>query len=187
MKTDWTLGTLVDPERHQGPVALGTRTIEDVLPHLEMMLLIRHVERCLARGRKDGVIGGPVHLGVGQEAVAVGVSAELSAADRVFGAHRSHSHVLAMGSDVRALLAEVLGKDTGLSRGLGGSMHLWDQPRGFYGSVPIVAGTVALLTRASGSQSRQWPKRPPPSFAILASQCTYWASAMAGIPPWLSQ
>ena len=64
-----------------------------------------------------------MHLGVGQEAVAVGVSAALRAADRVFGAHRSHSHVLALGVDVRRLFAEVLGRDTGLSRGMGGSMH----------------------------------------------------------------
>jgi pyruvate dehydrogenase E1 component alpha subunit len=113
------------------------------------MMCIRLVERQLGQARKNGIIGGPVHLGIGQEAIAVGVSACLRSSDRVFGAHRSHSHVLALGSDVHRLFAEVLGKDTGLSRGMGGSMHLWDGPRGFYGSVPIVAGTVPLAVGAA--------------------------------------
>lgn len=117
--------------------------------NLRTMLLIRKAEQHLAEQRREGLIGGPVHLGVGQEAIAVGVSASLGATDRVFGAHRSHSHLLAVGSSLHGLFAEVLGKDTGLSRGMGGSMHLWDQPRGFYGSVPIVAGTVPLAVGAA--------------------------------------
>lgn len=117
--------------------------------NLRTMLLIRKAEQHLAEKRREGLIGGPVHLGVGQEAIAVGVSASLGATDRVFGAHRSHSHLLAVGSSLHGLFAEVLGKDTGLSRGMGGSMHLWDQSRGFYGSVPIVAGTVPLAVGAA--------------------------------------
>jgi pyruvate dehydrogenase E1 component alpha subunit len=113
------------------------------------MMRIRMVEQHLAAQRRDGQIGGPVHLGVGQEAVAVGVSQHLRPSDRVFGAHRSHSHLLALGSGIHGLFAEVLGKDTGLSRGMGGSMHLWDEPHGFYGSVPIVAGTVSLAVGAA--------------------------------------
>ena len=87
-------------------------------------------------------------MGVGQEGIAVGVSRFLRSSDRVFGAHRSHPHVLALGSSIHRLFAEILGKDTGLSRGMGGSMHLWDEPHGFYGSVPIVAGTVPLAVGA---------------------------------------
>ena len=102
-----------------------------------MMCFIRLTENKLAVMRRDGLIGGPVHLGAGQEAVAVGVSSHLRASDRVFGSHRSHSHLLALGSSVKALFAEVLGKETGNSKGMGGSMHLWDQPRGFYGSVTL--------------------------------------------------
>lgn len=116
--------------------------------YLKSMILIRMAEQRIAEGRKDGVIGGPVHLGVGQEAIAVGVSSTLQNTDRVFGAHRSHSQILALGAGVHGLFAEVLGKDTGVSRGMGGSMHLWDQSVGFYGSVPIVAGTVALAVGA---------------------------------------
>jgi len=145
----WSFGDLSDPAQHQHPIDVTGQEVEKLLAQLRMMLLIRHAERFLADGRRDGLIGGPVHLGVGQEAVAVGVSAELRKTDRVFGAHRSHSHVLAMGSSLRRLFAEILGKDTGLSRGMGGSMHLWDQPNGFYGSVPIVSGTVPLAVGAA--------------------------------------
>lgn len=123
--------------------------------YLKTMLLIRKAEQNLAEKRREGLIGGPVHLGVGQEAIAVGVSASLRATDRIFGAHRSHSHLLAMGSSLRGLFAEILGKETGLSHGMGGSMHLWDQPRGFYGSVPIVAGTVSLAVGAAMAAKMQ--------------------------------
>ena len=146
--TNWSLGRLADPAQCQDPVDVTGHGAKSLMKHLEMMLRIRLVERCLAAGKRDGVIGGPVHLGVGQEAIAVGVSAELTANDRVFGGHRSHSHVLALGTDVRRLCAEVLGKETGLSKGMGGSMHLWDGPVGFAGSVPIVSGTVPLAVGA---------------------------------------
>jgi pyruvate dehydrogenase E1 component alpha subunit len=143
------LGGLADPAKYHEPIEITAEDPEFLRSQLGKMLRIRMVEQQLARARKDGIIGGPVHLGVGQEAVAVGVSACLRSSDRVFGAHRSHSHVLALGSEIHALFAEVLGRDTGLSRGMGGSMHLWDGPRGFYGSVPIVAGTVPLAVGAA--------------------------------------
>ena len=146
---DWNFGDLGDPTKHQQHIDLFGQDLDIILFQLQMMLRIRLAERCLAEGRRDGLIGGPVHLGVGQEAVAVGVAAELRKTDRVFGAHRSHSHVLSMGSSLHRLFAEVLGKETGLSRGMGGSMHLWDQPNGFYGSVPIVSGTVPLAVGAA--------------------------------------
>jgi pyruvate dehydrogenase E1 component alpha subunit len=146
---NWSFDDLVDPSQHQQAIEVSGQDIETILGQLQMMLRIRLAERCLAEGRRDGLIGGPVHLGVGQEGVAVGVAAELRKTDRVFGAHRSHSHVLSMGSSLHRLFAEVLGKETGLSRGMGGSMHLWDQPNGFYGSVPIVSGTVPLAVGAA--------------------------------------
>ena len=142
------LGNLALPERYHEPIDISAADRTTLVGYLHSMYRIRLAERKLAEARKDGLIGGPVHLGVGQEAIAVGVSAQLRPTDRVFGAHRSHSHLLALGSSVQKLFAEVLGKDTGHSRGMGGSMHLWDQPRGFYGSVPIVAGTVALAVGA---------------------------------------
>ena len=142
------LGDLADPSKFHDPIDVRGADLDGLTRQLQTMLTIRMVEQHLADMRRDGFIGGPVHLGAGQEAVAAGVSAHLRATDRVFGAHRSHSHLLALGSSMHGLFAEVLGKDTGLSRGMGGSMHLWDQPRGFYGSVPIVAGTVSLAVGA---------------------------------------
>jgi pyruvate dehydrogenase E1 component alpha subunit len=147
-KSDFFLGEFADPKRFYNPIELSTLDSVVLEGYLESMIRIRIVERKIADGRRDGFIGGPVHLGVGQEAVAVGISKWLRSSDRVFGAHRSHSHLLALGSSVHGLFAEVLGRDTGLSRGMGGSMHLWDQPRGFYGSVPIVAATVPLAVGA---------------------------------------
>lgn len=143
------LNQLADPNACHELIDIGNERAPVVSAYLRLMLLIRKAEQQLAAARAGGVIGGPVHLGAGQEAIAVGVSASLRATDRVFGAHRSHSHLLAMGSSLHGLFAEVLGKVTGLSRGMGGSMHLWDQPRGFYGSVPIVSGTVSLAVGAA--------------------------------------
>ena len=145
---DWSLGRLADPACCWEPIEVAGQDPELLLGHLKSMLRIRAAERCLADGRRDRLIGGPVHLGVGQEAVAVGVATHLRKSDRVFGAHRSHSHLISMGASLHRLFAEVLGRSTGLSRGMGGSMHLWDQPNGFYGSVPIVAGTVPLAVGA---------------------------------------
>ena len=142
------LGSLAEPTKHHEPIVIHDYSAKELTQYLKSMTLIRKVEQRLALGRKDGLIGGPVHLGAGQEAIAVGVSASLQKTDRVFGAHRSHSHLLALNPDFHKLFAEVLGKDTGFSRGMGGSMHLWDQPNGFYGSVPIVSGTVALAVGA---------------------------------------
>ena len=97
---------------------------ELLLRVLEKMVHIRMVEQRLAKERELGLIGGPVHLGVGQEAIAAGLSEFLTSNDKIFGAHRSHSHLLSMNPDEYRLFAEVLGKDTGFSKGMGGSMHL---------------------------------------------------------------
>ena len=145
---DLELGDLFDPSKLHDPLEVGGRELSALTSHLRGMLRIRLVEEHLARMRREGDIGGPVHLGVGQEAVAIGVSAHLRPSDMVFGAHRSHAPVLALGGSIHGLFAEVLGKETGLSKGMGGSMHLWDGPNGFFGSVPIVAGTVPLAVGA---------------------------------------
>ncbi len=91
----------------------------------------------------------PVHLYTGQEAVAAGVCAALSKEDYIFGNHRSHGHYLAKGGGMRELVAEVYCRETGCSRGWGGSMHLVDPSVGMMGSAPIVAGTVSLALGAA--------------------------------------
>ena len=128
---------------------LDSRLRHELIDNLSRMIQIRVAEYKIASLRKLGHIGGPVHLGAGQEAIAVGISKYLSKSDKVFSGHRSHAHLLAMGSYPYKLFAEVLGKSTGLNKGMGGSMHLWDGPNGFYGSVPIVAGTVPLAVGAA--------------------------------------
>jgi len=146
---------LSNPEKYHNPISINNQNIDVLKNMLSTMLLIRKTEQQLALGRKNGLIGGPVHLGAGQEAIAVGVSQNLKKTDRVFGAHRSHSHLLALNPDFYRLFAEVLGKETGFSKGMGGSMHLYDQPSGFYGSVPIVAGTVSLAVGAAMAAKMQ--------------------------------
>tara|TARA_B110000211_G_scaffold46695_1_gene50050 strand:- start:1018 stop:2049 length:1032 start_codon:yes stop_codon:yes gene_type:complete len=149
------LKELSEPKSHHGPISIANNDSDTLRGMLELMCLIRKTEHQLAFGRKKGLIGGPVHLGAGQEAIAVGVSQNLKKTDRVFGAHRSHSHLLSLNPNFYRLFAEVLGKETGFSKGMGGSMHLYDQPNGFYGSVPIVAGTVALAVGAAMAAKMQ--------------------------------
>ena len=153
MKND--LKELSNPEKYYDLILIDNQDASALKNILSTMLLIRKTEQQLALGRKNGLIGGPVHLGVGQEAIAVGISQNLRKTDRVFSAHRSHSHLLALNPNCYKLFAEVLGKNTGFSKGMGGSMHLYDQPSGFYGSVPIVAGTVSLAVGAAMAAKMQ--------------------------------
>lgn len=114
----------------------------------EKMLLIRKVEQKLAYEKQKGSIVGPVHLSVGQEAIAAALSHFISHGDVVFGNHRSHAHLLSLGTNLVSFFAEILAKQNGLSKGMGGSMHLTDVENGFIGSVPIVAATVPLAVGA---------------------------------------
>ena len=140
---------LVNPKKFQQPILIKGNNLHQLKKFLEMMIVIRKSEQQLAIAREKGLIRGPVHLGVGQEAISVGISKNLKKTDKVFGNHRSHSHLLSLNLNFYKLFAEVLGKKTGFSKGMGGSMHLYDKTNGFYGSVPIVAGTVPLAVGAS--------------------------------------
>ncbi len=149
MKTHHSeLGTLIDPNKFTGPLNTAGWAATHLRSMLNAMLTIRLVEETVAELALSGEAKCPCHLAIGQEAVAVGVAQKLKTTDRAFGAHRSHSHFLAMGGSIQGLLSEVLGKATGCSLGMGGSMHLYGQEFGFMGSVPIVAGTVPLAVGA---------------------------------------
>ena len=143
------LGSLTDPTQFCEPLDIDEMPKEDLLPFVRSMLLIRRVEETIADMVESGEAKCPCHLGIGQEAAAVGVASALRPTDRAFGAHRSHSHYVAMGGNVRQLLAEVLGKVTGCSRGFGGSMHLRDTSIGLMGTVPIVGATIPLAVGAA--------------------------------------
>lgn len=111
---------------------------------LAQMMIIRFLEEALAEHYSDQRMRCPMHLCIGQEAIAVGVSKGLSKEDKVFSNHRSHGHYIAKGGDMFAMVAEIFGKASGCSGGRGGSMHLIDLDVQFMGSTPIVGGTVPL-------------------------------------------
>jgi TPP-dependent pyruvate/acetoin dehydrogenase alpha subunit len=139
---------LVDPTRFRGPLCIDGEEADVLLRMLGKMQLIRRAEEHLGDMVESGKVVCPCHLGIGQEAIAVGVAEAIGASGRVFGAHRSHPHYLALNDDVAGLFAEVLGRVGGCSGGMGGSMHLVHRASGFYGSVPIVAGTVPIAAGA---------------------------------------
>jgi TPP-dependent pyruvate/acetoin dehydrogenase alpha subunit len=149
MDIDEDLGTLADSAQHHGPLTLPAGDRSWLSAAMRKMLLIRSAEDHIGKMVEAGKIRCPCHLAIGQEAVPVGVSRSLRPSDRIFGAHRSHGHYLALGGSLKALMAEVLGKDTGASRGMGGSMHLIDLSVGLRGTVPIVGSTIAIATGAA--------------------------------------
>jgi 2-oxoisovalerate dehydrogenase E1 component len=115
------------------------------------MLIIRKTEEQLARSYQQGNIPGACHTYVGQEAVAVGVSAHLTHDDVVFSTHRGHGHALAKGVPPREVIAELFGKATGVSRGRGGSMHLFSPGVGLMGTTGIVGPNILQATGAGYS------------------------------------
>lgn len=116
---------------------------------------IRVFEDQVQRLAAAGEVPGFPHLSTGQEAVAVGVCAHLSREDVLFTSHRGHGHVLAKGSDLQATLAEILGREDGLCRGRGGSMHLVDAAHGVLGATGVVAGNLALAAGAAWAAQAQ--------------------------------
>ena len=115
------------------------------------MLVIRRTEEQLARAYQQGHIPGACHTYVGQEAVAVGVCARLRPDDVIFSTHRGHGHALAKGVPPRELVAELLGRATGCSRGRGGSMHLFAPEVGLMGTTGIVGPNILQATGAGYS------------------------------------
>ncbi|HEY8094809.1 MAG TPA: thiamine pyrophosphate-dependent dehydrogenase E1 component subunit alpha [Methylobacter sp.] len=113
------------------------------------VLRIRRVEEAIAERYVEQEMRCPVHLSIGQEAVAAGVCAALTRQDGVFSGHRAHAHYLAKGGDLTAMLAEIYGKAEGCCKGIGGSMHMIDLAAGFLGAVPIVGATVPLAVGAA--------------------------------------
>lgn len=122
---------------------------ETVIALYREMVRIRACEESFVEPILSREIRCPVHLCTGQEAVAAGVCAALEKKDYIFGNHRSHGHYLAKGGGMREMVAEVYCRETGCSRGRGGSMHLIDPSIGMMGSAPIVAGTIPLALGAA--------------------------------------
>ena len=110
----------------------------------ESMLRIRLVEESIANKYSEQKMRCPTHLSIGQEAIAVGVCANLTSQDQVLSTHRAHAHYLAKGGCLNSMMAEIYGKASGCSKGMGGSMHLIDTSVGFMGSTAIVANTIPV-------------------------------------------
>lgn len=108
------------------------------------ILRIRMIEERIATVYSEQEMRCPVHLSIGQEAVAVGTGRALRPDDYAVSAHRSHAHYLAKGGNLDAMVAELYGKEAGCCHGKGGSMHLIDVKAGFMGAVPIVGSTIPI-------------------------------------------
>lgn len=120
---------------------------QDLLHTYRQMVEIRHFEELCGRAfrtAKPISIGGYLHLYIGQEAVSLGVLHACKKGDQVLSSYRDHAHCLVLGSDPGRVMAEIGGKSTGVSRGKGGSMHLFDKEHGFAGGYGIVGGNIPL-------------------------------------------
>lgn len=119
---------------------------EEILQVYREMLVIRRFEERMAQMYQQGKIGGFCHLYIGQEAVAVAAQHALRRDDYMITSYRDHAHALARGSDPMQCAAELFGKETGLVRGKGGSMHFFDVKNHFYGGHGIVGGQIPIGT-----------------------------------------
>lgn len=144
--------TEATPESHARITEEQTARVRDrlsdekILTMYEDMLRIRRFEERAGRVYQQGKIKGFCHLYIGQEGVAVGAMHALEERDYVVSAYREHGHALARGVDPNAVMAELFGRVDGCSRGMGGSMHIFDVERKFYGGWGIVGGHVPTAT-----------------------------------------
>src|SRR5687768_7454782 len=135
-------------EQHEHQELVET-TPEELGPLYRQMLAIRRLEEASAKAYSNGKIGGFLHLIIGQEAVCVGAIAALEQKDYVVATYRDHGHAYAKGTAARPIMAELYGKKTGLVKGLGGSMHLFDKATNFLGGYGIVGGHVPIAAGAA--------------------------------------
>ena len=118
--------------------------VPDDLELFTRMCFLRRFEERVDSLYRQGLVHGPVHLGLGQEAVAVGAAAVLSPGDYSLGTYRGHAHALARGAPPDAVLAELLGRQGGICAGKGGSMHITSVAHGYYGSYAIVGAHLPV-------------------------------------------
>jgi len=111
---------------------------------LKSMMIIREFEALIKKLYKEGDVEGAIHCYTGEEAVAVGVCNALRKDDYIFSTHRGHGHAIAKGCSIKKVFAELMGRETGLCKGMGGSMHLFDIENGLMGGNGIVGGGIPL-------------------------------------------
>jgi pyruvate dehydrogenase E1 component alpha subunit len=110
---------------------------QHLIASLQRMLNVRHFEEQCQKAFRGNKVGGYLHLYIGQEAVSLGVVDSCKPGDQFLSSYRDHAHCLFLGSDPGAVMSEIFGKATGVSRGKGGSMHLFDKAHGFAGGFEI--------------------------------------------------
>ena len=119
-------------------------TNDQLLKFYEKMFLIRKFEEKAAQLYGAGKIGGFCHLYIGQEAVVIGILSSINSEDTVITAYRDHGHILARGVDPKLVMSELTGRKDGISKGKGGSMHMFSKANRFYGGHGIVGAQVPL-------------------------------------------
>ena len=119
---------------------------ETYMTWFESMLFMRRFEEKAGQLYGQQKIKGFCHLYIGQEACVAGAVSALKRGDKYITAYRDHAHPLALGSDPRKVMAELYGKETGISKGKGGSMHMFDKENHFFGGHGIVGGQIPLAT-----------------------------------------
>jgi pyruvate dehydrogenase E1 component alpha subunit len=122
---------------------------EQLIDYYRQMVLIRRFEEKTGEMYTRAKIGGYCHLNLGEEATIVGLTSALEARDYMFTNYREHGYILARGVDPNRIMAELFGKETGVSKGRGGSMHLFDAEARFMGGYAIVGGQLPLATGAA--------------------------------------
>jgi acetoin:2,6-dichlorophenolindophenol oxidoreductase subunit alpha len=128
---------------------MAKKSTSDPLDLLRRMWLIRAFEEKASALYAERHIVGLLHLGIGQEAVAVGACSSLRNDDYVYGGHRSHGHAIAKGANINRLMAEIAGRATGYCGGKGGSMHIVAKETGFITATGVVGGTIPLALGAA--------------------------------------
>lgn len=133
-------------KRKPGAEKNGGAKGEQLLAHYHDMLLIRRFEERAGQIYGMGLIGGFCHLYIGQEAVVVGMQAAINDDDAVITSYRDHGHMLACGMEPRGVMAELMGRADGYSKGKGGSMHMFSSEKNFFGGHGIVGAQVPIGT-----------------------------------------
>lgn len=126
-----------------------SKNSDKLLEQYKQMQIIRRFEEESARAYAQGKIGGFLHLYIGQEAIAVATDSALEKDDYVFQTYRDHGTAIARGMSPEAAMAELFGRDSGCSRGMGGSMHFFDVENNFLGGWGIIGGHLALAAGAA--------------------------------------
>jgi pyruvate dehydrogenase E1 component alpha subunit len=141
--------TTTGTDEMKGSHPAAEPTAAQALRLYESMVRIRRVEERLRDDSAAGKLPGAVHLYIGEEAIAAGVCAHLTARDYATSTHRGHGHFLAKGGDVRPMMAEIWAKREGICQGMGGSMHVADISKGILGANGIVGAGLSIATGAA--------------------------------------